>query len=250
VKVNIVGGALNGLTAGFLVKVEELAGDLSQVRLFHTSVTRANASWTGWSEPGFTGDFAEYIAQKFPSSMAADNAIVEAGIVREETYVEQALYWEIGRHPLITYILKKYQPDLAMIGYPTTEAFQQQFLGLVTPTLPNGAPNPSYDDVQVNGTPDGRVPQRVAFLQRAYQGADATLAITQSSMPKSASSFVSSDHGIAPQFLAIDASKVLVDLGLLSKPQTSNCRPATGETIGKAKACCRRKRSWSRPSGH
>jgi 2',3'-cyclic-nucleotide 2'-phosphodiesterase (5'-nucleotidase family) len=48
---------------------------------------------------------------------------------------------------------------------------------------------------------------------------------------------VSSDHGFAPQFLAIDASKVLVDLGLLSTPQTSNCRLATGETIGKAKAC-------------
>ncbi len=30
---------------------------------------------------------------------------------------------------------------------------------------------------------------------------------------------------------------MLVDLGLLSKPQTSNCRTATGETIGKAKAC-------------
>src|SRR4029078_12482305 len=51
------------------------------------------------------------------------------------------------------------------------------------------------------------------------------------------SPFVASDHGFAPQFLAIDASKVLVDLGLLSTPQTSNCRPATGETIGKAKAC-------------
>ena len=49
--------------------------------------------------------------------------------------------------------------------------------------------------------------------------------------------FVSSDHGFAPQFLAIDASKVLVDLKLLSTPQTSNCRPATGDTIGKAKAC-------------
>ncbi len=49
--------------------------------------------------------------------------------------------------------------------------------------------------------------------------------------------FVSSDHGFAPQFLAIDASKPLVDLGLLSKPQTANCRPAAGETIGKAKAC-------------
>ena len=54
-------------------------------------------------------------------------------------------------------------------------------------------------------------------------------------MPPTTHVFVSSDHGFAPQFLAVDASKVLVDLGLLSKPQTSDCRPATGETIGKAR---------------
>ena len=237
VKVTISGGSLNGLTAGMLVKVEELNGDLSKVRLFHTSVSRANASWSGWSEPGFTGDFAEYVAQKFPTSTAADFAVLEAGIVSEETYVEQGLYWETAHHPLIKYIITKYQPDLVMVGYPATDEFQHQFMGLVTPTLPNGAANPAYDDVQVNGTPDGRVAQRTAFLQRAYQGADATLALVQSLMPNNISTFVSSDHGFAPQFLAIDASKVLVDLGLLSKPQTSNCRPATGETIGKAKAC-------------
>ena len=56
-------------------------------------------------------------------------------------------------------------------------------------------------------------------------------------MGKDPTTFVSSDHGFAPQFLAIDASQPLVELGLLSTPQTSNCRPATGETIGKAKAC-------------
>ena len=237
VKVKIVGGALNGLTAGMLVKVEELKGDLSQVRLFHTSVTRANASWVGWSEPDFSGDFAEYVAQKFPTSTAADFAILEAGIVREETYVEQGLYWETGHRPVIKYIINKYQPDLIMLGYPVTDEFQHQFLGLITPNLPNGAPNPAYDDVQVNGTPDGRVAQRTAFIKRAYSGADATLALAQSLMPNNSSTFVASDHGFAPQFLAIDASKVLVDLGLLSKPQTSNCRPATGETLGKAKAC-------------
>ena len=108
---------------------------------------------------------------------------------------------------------------------------------MITPNLPNGAPNPAYDDVQVNGTPDGRVAQRTAFIKRAYRGADKTLALVKSLMPEESDTFVSSDHGFAPQFLAIDASKVLVDLGLLSKPQTSNCRPATGETIGKAKAC-------------
>jgi 2',3'-cyclic-nucleotide 2'-phosphodiesterase (5'-nucleotidase family) len=238
VKVKIVGGALDGKTAGFLVKVEELSRDLSKVRLFHTSVARANASWKDWpGEPGFTGDFAEFIAQKFPSSTASDFAVLEAGIVSEETYVKQGLYWEASGQPIIKYILNTYHPDLAMVGYPVTDEFSHQFLGLVTPTLPNGDPNPAYDDVEVNGTPDGRIPQRTAFIQRAYHGADTTLSLVQSLMPKNSSTFVSSDHGFAPQFLAIDASKVLVDLGLLSKPQTSNCRPATGETIGKAKAC-------------
>jgi hypothetical protein len=81
VKVTIVGGALAGLTAGMLVKVEELTDDASNVRLFHTSVTRANASWPGWpGEPGFSGDFAEYVAQTFPTSAAGDFAILEAGM--------------------------------------------------------------------------------------------------------------------------------------------------------------------------
>ena len=237
VKVKIIGGALEGQTAQFLIKVEQLNDDLSQVRLFHTSVARANATWLGWTEPGFTGSFEEYVAQKFPSSTAADFAILEAGIVSEETYVEQGMYWSTFAHPLIKYILKKYQPDLAMVGYPTTDEFSHQFLGLISPVLPNGDPNPAYDDVQVNGTPDNRVYERSQFMLGAYMGADTTLGLVQSLMKGNLSTFVSSDHGFAPQFLAIDASKVLVDLGLLSRPQTSNCRPATGEVIGKAKAC-------------
>jgi 2',3'-cyclic-nucleotide 2'-phosphodiesterase (5'-nucleotidase family)/predicted AlkP superfamily phosphohydrolase/phosphomutase len=237
VKVIIPDGSMAGKTAGFLVKVEELTPDLSMVRLFHTSVARAIGSWTGWSEPGFVGEFDEYVAQKFPSSTAADYAVLEAGIVSEETYVQQGLYWEKLYHPLTQYILGKYQPDLAMVGYPATDEFQHQFLGLVTPVLPNGEPNPAFDDVEVNGTPDGRVVHREGFLRRAYQGAANTLNLVQSLMGKKTAVFIAADHGFAPQFLAIDASKVLVDLGLLSHPQTSNCRPATGETIGKAKAC-------------
>ena len=163
--------------------------------------------------------------------------MLEAGVVSEETYVEQGLYWETGHHPLIRYLIKKYQPDLAMVGYPITDEFSHQFLGLITTSLPNGDPNPAFDDVQVNGTPDGRVAQRTGFIRRAYQGADATLTRVLALMPQQTTTFVASDHGFAPQFLAIDASKVLVDLGLLSRPQTANCRPAAGETIGMAKAC-------------
>ena len=242
VKVKIQGGNLDGKTGAFLVKVERLASDLSQVRLFHTSVTRAIAIWPNWpGEPGFTGSFEDFVAERFPSSQAGDFAVLEAGIVSEETYFEQGLYWETAHHPLIKYILDKYKPDLAMVGYPVTDEVQHQFLGLVTKRLPNGAKNPAYDDVQSNGTPDGRVKEREAFIRRAYQGSDATMRLAQDRLKdKDLTTFVSSDHGFAPQFLAIDASKVLVDLGLLKLPQLSNCRPqsvAAGETIGKAKAC-------------
>ena len=238
VKVKIVGGALTGQTAGMLVKVERLAPDLSQVRLFHTSVSRAIASWPSWpGEPGFTGDFAEYLAQRFPTSTAADFAILEAGITSEETYVEQGQYWSIGHLPMLTYVVKTYKPDLLLAGFPTTDEFQHQFLGLVTRTLPGGIANPAYDDVNLDGVRDHRVAQREAFIRGAYDGADRALTLARKLMGKDPTTFVASDHGFAPQFLAIDASKVLVDLGLLSRPQTSNCRPATGETIGKAKAC-------------
>lgn len=239
VKVKVVGGALEGKTAAMLVKVERLTSDLGQVRLFHTSVTRANATWPTWAgEPGFTGSFEDFVAERFPSSQAGDFAVLEAGIVSEATYMEQALYWETGHHPLIRYILDTYKPDLAMVGYPVTDEVQHQFLGLVTKKLPNGAPNPAYDDVEVNGTPDHRVKQREAFIRRAYKGSDATMRLAQQRLrDRDLTTFVASDHGFAAQFAAIDASKVLVDLGLLSRPQTSNCRTATGETIGKAKAC-------------
>ena len=106
-------------------------------------------------------------------------------------------------------------------------------------SCPNGAANPAYDDVDLNGVA-GRPRRRSARRSSAtaYEEADETLtprpqADAARTRPRSSRS----DHGFAPQFLAIDASKPLVDLGLLSKPQTSNCRPATGETIGKAKAC-------------
>jgi 2',3'-cyclic-nucleotide 2'-phosphodiesterase (5'-nucleotidase family) len=238
VKVKIQGGPLDARTAGMLVRVEELTADLSRVRLFHTSVTRALASWPTWGgEPGFSGDFAEYLGQKFPTATAADFAILEAGITSEQTYVDQGLYWATGHLPMLRYVARTYKPDLLMVGMPTTDEFQHQFLGLVSPTLPSGDANPAYDDVDLNGVADGRVAVREGFIRAAYQESDETLTLARSLVGKDPVTFVASDHGFAPQFLAIDASQPLVDMGLLSNAQTSNCRPATGEKIGKAKAC-------------
>jgi 2',3'-cyclic-nucleotide 2'-phosphodiesterase (5'-nucleotidase family) len=238
VKVAIQGGSLAGKTAGMLIKVETLSPDLSRVRLFHTSVARAVATWPSWpGEPGFSGDFAEYVAQTFPTSTAADYAVLESGIVSEDTYAEQGLAWSTFMEPIVRYVMDTYHPDLLLAGVPTTDEFSHQFMGLVSPTLPNGDANPAYDDVNLDGVPDGRVAEREGYLEAAYMEADRMLTLDRQLAGGNPVTFVSSDHGFAPQFLAIDASKVLVDLGLLSKPQTSNCRTAIGETIGKAKAC-------------
>ena len=149
-----------------LVKVEELSADLSRVRLFHTSVTRANASWPTWpGEPGYT-EFDEFLAAEFPTSTAADFAILEAGVTSEETYVEQGRYWSTGHWPMLEYVADTYRPDLLMVGMPTTDEFQHQFLGLVSRRLPNGDANPAFDDVNLDGTRDHRVRARRASSGR------------------------------------------------------------------------------------
>src|SRR4051794_893427 len=230
---------LNGKTAAFLVKVERLDPDLSHVRLFHTSVTRAIATWPTWpGERGFTGSFEDFVAERFPSSQAGDFAVIEAGVVSEDTYMEQGQNWEKLYFPLIRYVLDTYRPDITLVGNPGTDEVQHQFLGLVTKKLPNGANNPAYDDIDGNLVKDGRVKQREQYIREAYAASDETMRLAQDHMSsRDLDTFVAADHGFAPQFLAIDASQVLVNLGLLSKPQTGNCRPAVGETIGKAKAC-------------
>lgn len=241
------GNALTGKTGGFLFKVEQLetVGDtpnaaLPVFRLFHTSVTRANASWTSWpGESGFTGSFEDFIASEFPVSTAADFAVLEAGVVSEETYVQQGLYWETGHFPILEYVAETYDPDIFFVGYPVTDEFSHQFLGLVTPTVPNGDPNPAYDDFDLNGLADGRIAEREEFIRSAYQGANDTLALTRQLMEDAGDDpviFAGADHGFAPQFLAIQGGKVLFDIGLQpSGEQVSNCRPVS--KFDKAKAC-------------
>ena len=203
-------------------------------------MTRAIASWPTWpGEPGYTATFAEYLAAEFPTSTAADFAVLEAGIVSEETYVEQGLYWSTG--PLADARVRRRRPTSPTCCWsacPTTDEFQHQFLGLVSPTLPNGDPNPAYDDVNLDGVKDGRVAEREGYIRAAYHEADQTLALARSLMGKDPTTFVGSDHGFAPQFLAIDASKVLVDLGC--------CRTRRPPTAGRRRA---RRSARPRPAG-
>ena len=96
-------GARAGQTAGFYVKLIGLtgsAGSVGSFKLYFTSVSRAIASCA--CDPNFESTLVD----KFPTSTAADFAPLEAGIIDEDTYVEQGLKWADFHLPALDYILK------------------------------------------------------------------------------------------------------------------------------------------------
>ncbi len=210
----------DGRTAGFYLKVIDMTPDLSKFRLTFTSVSRVNAN---------TPALEEELASRFPTAQAADFAPLEAGIVDEETYVEQGLLWESAHWPILKHLITTHKPDLLLLGIPLTDEFQHQFLALVT----DGSP--VFDDADRDGKPDGRVHEREGFLRRAYQSADRTLGLAMKLMPQDTAVFVSSDHGFAATWKAVNASVVLQQAGLVDRPQPGNCRPASA--MERTKAC-------------
>ena len=102
-------------------------------------------------------------------------------------------------------------------------------MGLYSPTDMDGDPNPYFDDVTDDNIPDGRVAIREGYVRSAYEEADETLARRAISSREDATVFVSSDHGFAPQWYAVNVAKVLADAGMQGAPeQISNCRAVGG----------------------
>ena len=230
VKVGLIGPRV-GQTAGFSVKAIEIAPDLSKFRLYFTSVARVNATYNALGAAG-SAAFEETLARDFPTSTAADFAPLEAGIVDEDTYVEQGLMWKDAHWAYLNYIFNtlNVDADLLLLGTPVTDEFSHQFMGLITPKDIDGNANPFFDDVTNDNIPDGRVAAREGYIRSAYEEADGTLALGRSLMGgDDATTFVSSDHGFAPQWWAVNVSKVLVDLGLQEREQSGNCRKAAND---------------------
>ena len=240
VKVTIAGGALDGKTAGMLVRVETLcARPVPRPAVPHLGDPRHReladlAGRAGLHRASTSTSPPSSRPRRRPTS-----PILEAGIISEETYVEQGLYWSTGHWPMLEYVAETYEPDLLLVGMPTTDEFQHQFLGLVSQAAAQRCSQPGLRR---------RRPRR---RQGRTRGSSASAFIRERlrrsptrrcgwparwsarTRPRSWAPTTASRRSSSP----IDASKVLVDMGLLSRPQTSNCRPATGETIGKAKAC-------------
>jgi 2',3'-cyclic-nucleotide 2'-phosphodiesterase (5'-nucleotidase family)/predicted AlkP superfamily phosphohydrolase/phosphomutase len=230
-KVTLVSGTFAGRTGGFYLKAIDLTPDLSKFRLYFTSVQRANATYNQLGAAGSTA-FEETLNRDFPTSTAADFAPLEALIVDEDTYVEQGLKWKDAHWAYLRYIIETLgvKPDLLLLGNPVTDEFSHQFMGLVTPTDLDGNPNPYFDDVEDDNVPDGRFAVREGYIRSAYEEADQTLALGRELMGASDTTVMaSSDHGFAPQWNAVNVSKVLVDLGLQEREQSGNCRKAAND---------------------
>jgi 2',3'-cyclic-nucleotide 2'-phosphodiesterase (5'-nucleotidase family) len=243
-------GARAGQTAGFYTKLISLASDLSNFKLYFTSVERVIAkcgtSACSALPVGGTGEdrLEKYIADNLPTYVAADFAPLEARIIDEDTYVQQGRdLHKAYSDAVLSYILGTLQPntDLAFVGYPVTDEFSHQFMALYTPTDMDSDPNPTYDDADYNGIPDGRVAIREGYVRSAYHEADAKLALARSLMGGNPTTFAASDHGFAPQWYAVNARKVLFDasvngisLSASSGSTASNCGAATTDLT---KAC-------------
>lgn len=225
-----------GQTGGYYMKLMELSPDLSKFRVYFTSITYANASFNALCPAG-TFDcadskaFAETLNASFPTSMAADYAPLEAGIIDSGTYVEQGMLWKEAHFAYIDYIFNDlgYQPDLLMLGNPTTDEFQHQFLALAIAPEVNGVVNPYYDAALA--------PMYEEYIREAYIEADETLSLGRALMGANTNVFATSDHGFGAQWLAVNAGKVLFDAGLMGAETISNCRIAGDATKAKAKAC-------------
>jgi 2',3'-cyclic-nucleotide 2'-phosphodiesterase (5'-nucleotidase family)/predicted AlkP superfamily phosphohydrolase/phosphomutase len=238
-------------TAGHYVKLISITPDASQFKLYLTSLTRAIARCgtpcDGLPAGGAGEDRLEkYIADNLLPWAAGDFAPLEAGVIDEDTYVEQGRDLERAySHQVIEYILGELQPDtdLAMIGYPFTDEVQHQFLALVSPTDADGDPNPCYDvipkfdDTECTGTGTaGLVATREEYIRSAYVDADEKLAFARELMGGNPTTFAGSDHGFAPQWFAVNANKVLNDATVLgqslhvSNENASNCSAIVAPT--------------------
>ena len=177
-------------TVGHYIKLISLAPNLSDYKLYDTSLARAIATCGAVCNglpAGAAGEdrLEKYIADNLLPWAAADFAPEEAGVIDEDTYVQQGRDLERAYSlQVINYILGTLQPntDFAMVGYPFTDEVSHQFLGLTVKTDADGGTNPCYDvtlkfsDTTCVGLPkQNRVKIREDYIKSAYADADEKL---------------------------------------------------------------------------
>jgi 2',3'-cyclic-nucleotide 2'-phosphodiesterase (5'-nucleotidase family)/predicted AlkP superfamily phosphohydrolase/phosphomutase len=234
-------GTAAGESTGQYLKVMSMARDLSSFSLYFTSLTRPNAHCATAAcnalPSGAPGEdrLQKYIADHLPPAVFGDFAPPEAGLIDEDTWYQQTVGLNSAYdNAVFRYVLGTLQPDtdVLLAGTDQTDEVSHQILALITPIGPDGQPNPYYDRIAGTGPRDHRVAQRSGYLEGAYHSADKRLGLVRDLVGHDSDVLASSDHGFAPQWLAIDAALPLKQLGLQDVEQTSNCRPAAASAPG------------------
>jgi len=197
----------NGLLVGTYIKLIDLTPDLSKFRLYFTSLSRSRSNMP---------DLEQKIALDFPSATGADFAPLEAGIIDAPTYVQQGLKWYDTYQPVQEYVIKTYNPDVVMAGYPVTDEFSHQFMALAMPSY--SGPRPAYGADPA--TADG-------YIRQAYAQADTILGHLWALLGADTITFVGADHGFSPAWRSVNIAQVLQDAGLYDPANR-----ATSKAIG------------------
>jgi len=240
VKLKLTNGDRAGQTAGFQFKPIEIAPDLSHFRLYFTPLVRANATYHGCTyEENCDKNFAEKLNAELPTPAIPDTAALAAGIIDEDTFVEEGLLlWRTAYSNYLGYILQSLgvEPALVMVGNPLVAAFSQRFVPLITPTDLNGDPNPYYDDSTGSGKSEERVEKREEYLQSVYASSDQLLLQAFRLLGEDTTAFMVSDHATTLHWYAVNASHLLVEAGLQETEQLSNCHLGPSG-VTQVKAC-------------
>ncbi len=110
--------------------------------------------------PSGSAAFEETLAHDFPTSIAADFAPLEGGIVDEDTYVEQGLKWADAHTRTSTTSSRRSGVEADLLparDSPIDRRVRHQFMGLFTPRDIDNDRNPYFDDVEGDGIRDNRV---------------------------------------------------------------------------------------------
>ena len=223
-------GTAAGESAGIYVKIMTMAGDLSKFGLYFTSVTRPNAHCSTAAcnalPAGAPGEdrLAKYIADNLPPAVFGDFAPEEAGIIDEDTWYQQV----VDLNQAYDVAVDKFVLGTAPAGHrraarrhrPDRRGQPPDPRAADADGARRVAPTPTTTGSAGTGPRDHRVAQRSAYLQGAYHSADARLGLVRSLVGHDPDILASSDHGFAPQWLAIDAALPLKQLGLQDVEQT------------------------------
>ena len=195
----------------------------------------------------------KYIADNLLPWAAADFAPEEGGVVDEDTYVQQGRDLERAYSlQVINYMLGTLRADteLAMVGTRSPTRSR------TSSWASSRRPSPAARQTRLRRRPEVRrhvhgprhgppVEIREGYIRSAYEDADEKLGVTRKLMGGDPTTFAGSDHGFAPQSLAVNARKVLLDKrsadGAGGAPWTEPRRdPAQPQTVSLQRAARQR----------